>query len=91
MMFCEELSADLQPSTSSHNVKRDDEKIAENIQIDHIVALAWTAPGSRKVRQVDYIPRPTLSPSLWFLTSAAFLGYFRIREGEARVYTLPWC
>jgi len=54
-MLCEGLSADPQPSTSSHGAKEEDEKITEGIRINHIIALAWTASGSRRVRKVDGI------------------------------------
>ena len=53
-MLCEGLSADPLPSTSSHAAE-EDEKIAEDIRINHIVVLAWTASGSRRVRKVDGI------------------------------------
>ncbi|KAF9645624.1 hypothetical protein BDM02DRAFT_492370 [Thelephora ganbajun] len=47
-MIYEELPADPQPSTSTHNAKKQDKEVAENIRINHIVALAWTASGSRR-------------------------------------------
>jgi len=54
-MLCEGLSTDPQPSTSSHATKEEDEKITENVRINHIIALAWTASGSKRVRKVDGI------------------------------------
>lgn len=54
--LCEELSAGPRPSTSSHGTKEEGEKATENIRINHVVALAWTASGSRRVREVDDTP-----------------------------------
>ena len=54
-MLCDGLSADPQPSASSHAAKEEDAKVTENIRINHTVVLAWTASGSRRVRKVDGI------------------------------------
>lgn len=38
------------PSTSSEGMIKKDDQAAENVRINHVVALAWTASGSKRVR-----------------------------------------
>ena len=52
-MVWDEPPADPQPSTSSHDAKGGDMNLTGNVRIDHIVALAWTASGSRRVCQFN--------------------------------------
>jgi hypothetical protein len=62
-MICEGLPTDPGPSTSLHETKKEDEKVTESVRITHIIALAWTASGSKRVCEADDILRLVFSPS----------------------------
>jgi len=58
----DELPIDPQPSTSSHDSKGEDATAGEKIITNHVVALAWTASGSRRVSRLDDTPCVTPPP-----------------------------
>ena len=90
-MVWEELPVDPRPSTSSNDAEGQDTRVTGNVRIDQIVALAWTASGSRRVRQFNDTPSTTYSRLLRLLICAVLSGYCHIREEWARVHALPWC
>lgn len=49
-MICDELLAVPFPSTSSHDQGKGDDEVSGGVRISHVVVLAWTASGMKRVR-----------------------------------------